>query len=57
MVKHQMMHQEFHSQQEILPAITKSWDDLTFAEVESVFSEWSERLTRVAGNNGEYYPN
>jgi hypothetical protein len=38
-------------------AIAKSWDHLTFADVQRVFQEWIERLTRVVGNNGEYYPN
>jgi hypothetical protein len=57
MLKHQMKDRDFQSQQEILQAIAKSWDDLTFAEVQNVFWEWIERLTWVAGNNGEYYPN
>jgi histone-lysine N-methyltransferase SETMAR len=55
-LKHQMKDRDFQSQQEILQAITKRWDDLTFAEVQSVFWECTERLTWVAGNNGEYYP-
>jgi hypothetical protein len=57
MLKHQMKDREFQSQREILQAITDSWDDLTFAEVQRVFWQWMERLTCVAGNNREYYPN
>jgi hypothetical protein len=39
MLKHHMKDREFRRQEEILQAITKSWGDLTFAEVQSVFWE------------------
>jgi aspartate aminotransferase-like enzyme len=51
-----MKDRELQSQQAILKAIAKSWADFTFADVQSVFQECMERLTWVAGNNGEYYP-
>jgi hypothetical protein len=51
-----MKDQEFQSQQAILRAIEKSWNHLTFADVQRIFQEWMERLTWVIGNNGEYYP-
>jgi hypothetical protein len=51
-----MKDQEFQSQQAILRAIEKSWNHLTFADVQRVFQEWMESLTWVIGNNGEYYP-
>jgi uncharacterized protein YjaG (DUF416 family) len=51
-----MKDQEFQSQQAILRVIEKSWNHLTFADVQRVFQEWMERLTWVIGNNGEYYP-
>jgi hypothetical protein len=57
MLKHQMKHPEFQSEQEVLELITESWDDLTFTKVQSVFWEWTECLPWVAGNNGECYPN
>jgi hypothetical protein len=52
-----MRDREFQSQQVILNAIAKIWDDLTFEDVQRVFQEWMEGLTWVIGNNGEYYPN
>jgi hypothetical protein len=55
MLEHQIKHRQFESQHEILQAITKSWDDLAFAEVQSVFWEWVERLTWIAVNNGKCY--
>jgi hypothetical protein len=56
-IKHNMKDREFQSQQEILSAVAKLWNDLTFADVQRVFQEWMERLTWVVGNNGEYCPN
>jgi hypothetical protein len=56
-LKRQMKDREFESQQEILQATAKSWDDLTFAEVQSILWQWIEHLTWVAGNDGQYYPN
>jgi hypothetical protein len=57
MLEHNMKDREFQSQQAILSAIAKIWNDLTFADVQRVFQEWMERLTWVIGNNGEYSPN
>jgi hypothetical protein len=57
MLKHEIKDRECQSQEEIVRAIAESWDDLTFAEVQSVFWEWMERRTWVAGNNGKYHPN
>jgi hypothetical protein len=54
--KHKMKDREFQSQQGILIAVVKMWNDLTFADVQRVFQEWMERLTWVTGNNGEYSP-
>jgi hypothetical protein len=34
-----MKDRQFQSQQDILQAMTKSWDDLTFAEIQSIFWE------------------
>jgi hypothetical protein len=57
MSEHDMKDREFQSQQAIVKASAKSWDDLTFADVQRVSQEWIKRLTRVVGNNGKYYPN
>jgi hypothetical protein len=57
MLKQKMKDRELQSQQAILSAVAKLWNDLTFAEIQRVFQEWMERLTWVVGNNGEYYPN
>jgi transposase len=57
LLKHKMKDREFQSQQVILSAVAKMWNDLTFADVQRVFQEWMERLTWVVGNNGEHYPN
>jgi hypothetical protein len=57
MPKHKMKDQELQSQQVILNAVAKMWNDLTFADVQRVFWEWTERLICVIANNGEYYPN
>jgi hypothetical protein len=57
MLKHNMKDREFQSQQTILKSSAKSWADLTFADVQWVFQEWTEHLTWVVGNNDEYYPN
>jgi hypothetical protein len=52
-----MKDREFQSQHGILKAMAKSWADLTFADVQSVFQERMERPTLAVGNNGEYSPN
>jgi hypothetical protein len=57
MLKHNMKDREFQSQQAIVSAVAKMWNDFTFADTQCVFQEWMERLTWVIGNNGEYYPN
>jgi hypothetical protein len=57
MLKQKMKDREFQSQQAMLSAVAKIWNDLTFADVQRVFQEWMERLTCVIGNNGEYSPN
>jgi hypothetical protein len=54
MLKHKMKDREFQSQQAILSAVANMWNDLIFADVQRVFQKWTERLTWVIGNNGEY---
>jgi hypothetical protein len=57
MLKQKMKDRAFQSQQAILSAVAKMWNDLTFADVQRVFQERMERLTWVIRNNGEYSPN
>jgi hypothetical protein len=57
MLKQKTKDREFQSQQAILSAFAKMWNDLTFADVQRVFQEWMERLTWVVGNNAEDSPN
>jgi hypothetical protein len=40
MLEHKMKDREFRSQQGILSAVAKVWNDLTFADVQCVFQEW-----------------
>jgi hypothetical protein len=56
MLEHKMKDRQFQSQQAILRATAKMWNNVTFADVQRVFQEWMEHLTWVVGNNGEYYP-
>jgi hypothetical protein len=44
---------ESNSSDEIEEAITKVWDELTFDEVQSVFHNWTSRLTWVIENEEE----
>jgi hypothetical protein len=56
-IKHNMKDREFQSQQAILSAVAKMWNELTFADAERVLQEWMQCLTCVVGNNGGYHPN
>jgi transposase len=45
----------FQSEEPILAAITESWNELTFEDIQRVFHNWMERLIWVIANIGEYY--
>jgi hypothetical protein len=45
----------FQSEEQILAAITKSWNELTFEDIQGVFHNWMERLIWVIANSGKYY--
>jgi hypothetical protein len=49
-----MKDREFHSQDEIEEAITVTWNDLTFEDIQSFFYNWTRRLALVIANEGEY---
>jgi hypothetical protein len=38
-----------------LAAITESWNEFTFEDIQGVFHIWMERLIWVIANSGEYY--
>jgi hypothetical protein len=44
MLKRKMKDREFQSQQAILSAVAKMWNDFTFADVQRAFQEWMECL-------------
>jgi transposase len=54
-LKKNMKEQVFQSEEQILATITKSWNELTFEDIQRVFHNWMERLIRVIANSGEYY--
>jgi hypothetical protein len=45
MLQHKMRDREFQSEQAILSAVVKMWNDLTFADVQCAFPEWMEHRT------------
>jgi hypothetical protein len=45
----------FPSEEQILTAVTESWNDLTFEDIQKVFHNRMERLIWVIANSGEYY--
>jgi hypothetical protein len=45
----------FQSEEQILSAITKSWNELTFEDIQRVFHNWMEHLIWVIANSGAYY--
>jgi hypothetical protein len=44
MLKEKMKDGVFQSEQYILAAITRSWNELTFEDIQRVFRNWMERL-------------
>jgi hypothetical protein len=54
MLKGVLNDREFNWSDEIQGVVTKVWDELTFAEVQSVFHNWMSRLGSVIENGGAY---
>jgi histone-lysine N-methyltransferase SETMAR len=54
-LKQKMKERVFQSEEQILAAITKSWNELTFENSQRVFHNWMERLIWVIANSGEYH--
>jgi hypothetical protein len=53
-LKQKMKERVFQSEEQILTAITESWNELTFEDTQRVFHNWMERLIWVIANTGEY---
>jgi hypothetical protein len=45
----------FQSEEQISAAITESWNEFTFEDIQRVFYNWVERLIWVIANSGKYY--
>jgi transposase len=54
-LKQKMKERVFRSEEQILTAITESWNELTFEDIQGVFHNWMEHLILVIANCGEYY--
>jgi transposase len=53
-LKQKMKERAFQSEEQNLVAITESWKELTFEDIQRVFQNCMERLTWVIANSGEY---
>jgi transposase len=54
-LKQKMKERVFQSEEQILAAITESWNELIFEDIQRVFHNWMERLIWVIANSSEYY--
>jgi hypothetical protein len=54
-LKQKMKERAFQSEEQILTAITESWNELTFEDIRRVFHNWMEYLIWVIANTGKYY--
>jgi transposase len=52
-LKEKMKDRVFRSEEQNLGTITKSWNELTFEEIQRVFQNWMEHVIRVTANSGE----
>jgi hypothetical protein len=54
-LKQKMKEWVFQTEEQILAAITESWNKFTFEDIQRVFHHWMECLIWVIANSGEYY--
>jgi hypothetical protein len=54
-LKQKMKERVFQSEKQLLAAVTESWNELTFEDIQRIFHNWMERLISAIANNGEYY--
>jgi hypothetical protein len=50
-----MKERVFQSEEQILAAVTKGWNELTFEDIQRVFDNRMERLIWMIANHGEHY--
>jgi histone-lysine N-methyltransferase SETMAR len=53
-LKEKLQEQELSASDEIIEVITTIWNDITFEELQSVFSEWIQRVTWVIEQGGVF---
>jgi hypothetical protein len=54
-LKEKLKESELSTLDGIIEAITTIWNDVTFEELQSMFSEWIQRVTLVIEHGEEYY--
>jgi transposase len=54
-LKQKMKGRVFQGEEQILAAITESWNELTFEDIQRVFHNWMEHRIWVIANTGECY--
>jgi transposase len=54
-LKQKMKERIFQIVEQILAAITESWNELTFEDIQRIFHNWMERLIWVITITGQYY--
>jgi transposase len=54
-LKQKIKERVFQNEEQILAAITESWNEFTFEDIQRVFHNWMEREICVIANSGEYY--
>jgi hypothetical protein len=55
LLKEKVKEQELSTSEHIIEAITATWDTVPFEELQSMFTEWIQRLTWVIAKSGKDY--
>jgi hypothetical protein len=53
-LKEKLKDHELSTAEHIIEAITATWDSVTFNELQSMFSEWIQKLTWAIAERGKY---
>jgi hypothetical protein len=54
-LKEELKEHGLSTAEQIIKVVTAIWDSATFHELQSVFANWTQRLTWVIAETGEYY--
>jgi hypothetical protein len=54
-LKEKLKDRQLRGVQSLRQAITDLWDEPTFEDIQAVFLEWMNRLSRIIENKGEYF--